>query len=47
MAETELEKLIRWLQAAEHPQYVLLPREEYERKWQPWGLPDPALLPAK
>ncbi len=47
MAETELEKLIRWLRASEHPQYALLPREEYERKWQAWGLPDPALLVGK
>ncbi len=45
MAEGELAKLIRWLRAADHPQYVLLPREEYLRKWQEWGLPDPGLLP--
>ena len=44
MAEGELARLIRWLRAADHPQYVLLPREEYLRKWQEWGLPDPSLL---
>ena len=44
MAEGELARLIRWLRAADHPQYVLLPREEYNRRWQEWGLPDPALL---
>ncbi len=44
MAESELEKLVRWLRSADHPQYALLPREEYRRKWQAWGLPDPSLL---
>ena len=44
MAEGELEKLVRWLRAADHPEYALLPREEYRRKWQAWGLPDPSLL---
>ena len=44
MAEPELAKFIEWLRATEHPQYVLLPREEYQRKWREWGLPDPALL---
>lgn len=47
MAEANLENLIRWLRASDHPQYVLLPREEYQRKWQAWGLPDPALLAAE
>ena len=44
MAEGELARLIRWLRATDHPQYVLLPRGEYESKWRAWGLPDPALL---
>lgn len=44
MAEPELVKLIRWLNAADHPEYVLLPAAEYEKKWQGWGLPDPRLL---
>ncbi len=44
MAEGELAKFITWLRAADHPQYVLLPREEYQRRWRIWGLPDPALL---
>ncbi len=42
MAEGELVRLIRWLRAADHPEYVLLPASEYERKWRAWGLPDPS-----
>ena len=44
MAEPELVKLIRWLDADAHPEYALLPAAEYEKKWQTWGLPDPHLL---
>ena len=47
MAEGELAKLIRWLRATDHPQYVLLPSEEYAKKWREWNLPDPALLADK
>jgi L,D-peptidoglycan transpeptidase YkuD (ErfK/YbiS/YcfS/YnhG family) len=41
MAEGNLVKMIRWLRAEKHPHYVLLPWSEYQRKWQPWGLPSP------
>ena len=44
MAEPELVKMIRWLRAADHPQYVLLPAAEYEKKWHAWGLPEPSLV---
>ncbi len=47
MEEGELARLVTWLRAADHPQYVLLPRDEYGRKWRAWGLPDPALLAAE
>jgi len=45
MAEKNLVDLITWLRAARHPCYVLLPRTEYERKWQAWNLPSPDRLP--
>lgn len=41
MAETDLVRLIRWLRADKKPGYALLPREEYLKKWQAWGLPSP------
>jgi L,D-peptidoglycan transpeptidase YkuD (ErfK/YbiS/YcfS/YnhG family) len=41
MAEEDLVSLIRWLRAGKHPEYVLLPWSEYQRKWQTWGLPAP------
>jgi len=41
MAEAELVKMVAWLRASKHPCYVLLPAEEYERKWQAWNLPPP------
>lgn len=41
MAESELVKLITWLREGRHPCYVLLPRVEYEKKWQAWHLPRP------
>jgi L,D-peptidoglycan transpeptidase YkuD (ErfK/YbiS/YcfS/YnhG family) len=47
MAEPDLVRLITWLRAADHPQYVLLPWDEYQRKWRAWGLPDPAKVSAK
>ena len=47
MPSEKLARMISWLRASEHPQYVLLPREEYQRKWRDWGLPDPALLSAE
>jgi len=42
MAEDNLVNLIRWLRADKHPDYALLPREEYEKKWKAWGLPSPS-----
>ena len=49
MAEENLVRLITWLRADQRPHYALLPRAEYEAKWQAWGLPSPqdaaALLP--
>lgn len=44
MAEGNLVNVIRWLRADCHPNYALLPREEYAQKWRSWGLPDPKLL---
>lgn len=41
MAEGDLVELIRWLRADADPVYVLLPAEEYRRKWKAWGLPEP------
>jgi L,D-peptidoglycan transpeptidase YkuD (ErfK/YbiS/YcfS/YnhG family) len=42
MAEGNLVKLITFLRAEKKPHYALLPRGEYEKKWQAWGLPSPA-----
>lgn len=42
MAEDDLVRLIKWLRAARHPCYALLPLSEYEKKWQAWNLPPPA-----
>jgi L,D-peptidoglycan transpeptidase YkuD (ErfK/YbiS/YcfS/YnhG family) len=41
MAEPNLVRLIRWLRVAGNPHYALLPKAEYLRKWQAWGLPSP------
>lgn len=41
MAEENLVNLVRWLRAGKHPHYALLPWDEYQRKWQEWGLPSP------
>jgi L,D-peptidoglycan transpeptidase YkuD (ErfK/YbiS/YcfS/YnhG family) len=43
MAEDALAELVIWLRAAAQPHYVLLPRDEYERRWEAWGLPREAL----
>ncbi len=47
MAEPDLVRLIRWLRANDHPAYVLLPASEYAKRWQEWGLPDPAIVGAQ
>jgi L,D-peptidoglycan transpeptidase YkuD (ErfK/YbiS/YcfS/YnhG family) len=46
MAESNLIRLIRWLRASRDPHYALLPRGEYLKKWQAWGLPSPAAAAA-
>ncbi len=46
MAKENLVALIRWLRADAQPHYALLPWAEYQRKWQPWGLPAPEALRA-
>jgi len=45
MAEPALQEMVVWLRAAAKPHYVLLPRAEYERRWQAWGLPAPESEP--
>ncbi len=47
MAEPDLVRLITWLRATDHPEYVLLPWDEYQRKWRLWGLPEPGQVAAK
>ena len=47
MAEPELVKMISWLRAARHPCYVLLPADEYEKKWHGWDLPPPEKTPER
>jgi L,D-peptidoglycan transpeptidase YkuD (ErfK/YbiS/YcfS/YnhG family) len=44
MAKENLVQMIKWLRAAKHPCYVLLPDAEYKNKWQDWSLPSPAIL---
>jgi L,D-peptidoglycan transpeptidase YkuD (ErfK/YbiS/YcfS/YnhG family) len=39
MAQDNLIRIIRWLREAKHPEYVLLPVNEYNAKQQPWNLP--------
>ncbi|MFQ3670800.1 MAG: L,D-transpeptidase family protein [Verrucomicrobiia bacterium] len=39
MAENHLRDLIRWIDPAAHPIYILLPREAYDRARTPWNLP--------
>jgi L,D-peptidoglycan transpeptidase YkuD (ErfK/YbiS/YcfS/YnhG family) len=41
MAQPELVKMIAWLRASKHPCYVLLPIDEYQKKWRQWDLPSP------
>jgi L,D-peptidoglycan transpeptidase YkuD (ErfK/YbiS/YcfS/YnhG family) len=47
MAEPELVKMITWFRASKHPCYVLLPMDEYEKKWRSWNLPSPEKTPFK
>lgn len=39
MAENHLRDLIKWVDPAAQPVYILLPREAYERARIPWNLP--------
>lgn len=39
MARPDLIEIIRWLRKDANPHYVLLPREEYERRIRSWDLP--------
>lgn len=39
MAVENLEAMIRWLRPEKKPHYVLLPRAEYEKVKEKWGLP--------
>ena len=39
MAEENLVRTIRWLRAASHPCYALMPRAEYNERSQKWNLP--------
>lgn len=41
MAEPALQDMVVWLRAAAQPHCVLLPRDEYARRWREWGLPPP------
>lgn len=41
LPRNRLEEMICWLRAERSPLYVLLPRDEYLRKWKAWGLPSP------
>jgi len=40
MAEENLVGIIRWLRVAKHPEYVLLPADEYGKKGREWDLPE-------
>lgn len=40
MEQSNLEFIIRWLRADKNPHYVLLPREEYDRRQKEWKLPE-------
>jgi len=41
MPQASLLEIVRWLRADRHPEYLLLPREEYLKRWKAWGLPSP------
>lgn len=41
MPQASIETIIRWLRASKNPHYVLLPREEYLKRWKELGLPSP------
>ncbi|MEP1552518.1 MAG: hypothetical protein ABJJ91_07495, partial [Paraglaciecola sp.] len=39
MAEPQMDKLLAWLDPQKSPRYLALPKAEYEKKQQDWGLP--------
>lgn len=41
MADADLRDLVTWLRTEARPHYVVLPRADYVRLWQAWGLPPP------
>lgn len=45
MQEASIVRIIQWLRKEKNPHYVLLPREEYLRRWKAWGLPSPRESP--
>lgn len=42
MARDDLERLILWLRPEAKPEFVLLSRPDYVKRWQSWDLPAPA-----
>ncbi len=42
MLETDLRRIIAWLDASKSPRYILLPKDVYLDVWKKWGLPSPA-----
>ena len=45
MAPEAMQGLLRWLDAARQPVFVLLPQAEYGRLWRAWRLPAPEATP--
>jgi L,D-peptidoglycan transpeptidase YkuD (ErfK/YbiS/YcfS/YnhG family) len=41
MPEASILRIIQWLRKEKNPYYVLLPRDEYLKRWKAWGLPAP------
>ena len=41
MPESSIRRIVSWLRKEKNPYYVLLPRDEYLRRWNAWGLPSP------
>lgn len=47
VSDANIERVLRWLDPKANPLYVVLPREEYLRVQQGWGLPDAEQLLAE
>ncbi|MFT2089371.1 L,D-transpeptidase family protein [Paraglaciecola sp. 2405UD69-4] len=39
MEEPQMDKLLAWLDPTQNPRYLALPKDEYQKKQQDWGLP--------